>query len=118
MANAGAVDTAFPNAADAGDSIRQHGFVVTTRKLPILKAGPIEQMTSRLGITPPEMIFGDNGVTIEHEPSGWSLAFNSLDALDRVDKSGEAMLKVAHSGEWQKTRSVEVRGRAGTADWR
>ncbi|KAF2403333.1 type 2A phosphatase activator TIP41 [Trichodelitschia bisporula] len=94
----------FPLQADAGQSVTQSGFTITTHKLPILKAGPIEQMTAQLGITPPEMIFGDNGVTIEHKQSGWSIGFSAFDALDRVDKTGGSMLKVAYSSEWQKNR--------------
>ncbi|CRG90429.1 Type 2A phosphatase activator TIP41 [Talaromyces islandicus] len=80
------------------------GFKITTQKLPILKSGPIEDMTKNLGIAPPEMIFGDNFVTIEHPASAWGIAFNAFDALDRVDKTGSAMLKVAYSKEWQKSR--------------
>ena len=80
------------------------GFRVTTQKLPILKAAGVESMTQKLGIAPPEMIFGDNFVTIEHEKSGWQISFNAYDALDRVDKTGRAMLQVAFSKEWQKSR--------------
>lgn len=97
----------FPSAADAGNSITQHGFKIITRKLPILKAEPIEQMTKHLGIAPPEMIFGDNLVSIDHE-SGWGIQFNTYDALDRVDKTGGSMLQVAHSREWQSTRYAEA----------
>ncbi|KAI9853031.1 MAG: hypothetical protein M1838_002810 [Thelocarpon superellum] len=104
MADPRNITTLFPNPADAGNSIHRHGFTISTRKLPILKAAPIEEMTSKLGITPPEMIFGDNAVTIEHEATGWALTFNAFDALDRVDKTGQAMLKVAYSREWQKNR--------------
>lgn len=94
----------FPSQADQGKSITQAGFKITTHKLPILKAGPIDEMTEKLGIAPPEMIFGDNHVSIEHAKSGWSIDFNAFDALDRVDKTGEAMLKVAYSKEWQSSR--------------
>lgn len=80
------------------------GFRIITQQLPILKAGGIEEMTKKLGIAPPEMIFGDNYVTIEHENSGWGITFNAYDALDRVDKTGQSMLKVAYSREWQKSR--------------
>lgn len=80
------------------------GFRVTTQKLPILKSGPIEDMTRKLGIAPPEMIFGDNFVSIEHEKSGWGITFDAFDALDRVDKTGERMLEVAYSKEWQRSR--------------
>ncbi|RDW90889.1 TIP41 family protein [Aspergillus mulundensis] len=92
------------------DSITVKGFKISTQKLPILKADPIETMTKNLGIAPPEMIFGDNFVSIEHEKSGWSINFNAFDALDRVDKTGESMLKVAHSKEWQKSRETTHEG--------
>lgn len=94
----------YPSINDVGSSITKQGFKITTRKLPILKAEPIEQMTAELGITPPEMIFGDNLVAIEHATSGWNIKFNAFDALDRVDKTGGSMLQVAHSKEWQSTR--------------
>lgn len=80
------------------------GFRIATQKLPILKAEPIEEMTKQLGIAPPEMIFGDNHVTIEHEESGWGIDFNAFDALNRVDKTGQSMLQVAYSKEWQQSR--------------
>lgn len=99
----------YPSAADAGNSCTQHGFKITTRKLPILKAEPIEQMTKNLGIAPPEMIFGDNLVSIDHE-NGWGIQFNTYDALDGVDKTGGSMLQVAHSREWQSTREKKHEG--------
>lgn len=89
---------------DDDTSITQQGFKITVRKQPILKAGPIEEMTQKLGITPPEMIFGDNFARIEHMPTGWRIEFNAFDALDRVDKTGESMLKVSYSQEWQQNR--------------
>ena len=98
----------YPSIADAGTSITEKGFKVTTRKLPILKAEPIERMTEALGIAPPEMIFGDNLVTIEHALTGFGISFNTYDALDRVDKTGSSMLQVAHSREWQSTRCANV----------
>ena len=93
-----------PASYDQGSSVTQLGFRITTHKFPILKAGPIEEMTEKLGIAPPEMIFGDNGVSIEHLASGWKIDFNAFDALDCVDKTGETMLKVAHSKEWHQNR--------------
>ncbi|KAF2673696.1 TIP41-domain-containing protein [Microthyrium microscopicum] len=90
--------------SDGVESITQKGFKVSTRKLPILKAGPIEDMTEKLGITVPEMIFGDNYVRVEHVKSGWGIEFNTFDALDRVDKTGDKMLKVSYSKEWQDNR--------------
>ena len=94
----------YPGQAGSPNSVDVRHFRITTRKLPILKSGPIEEMTNKLGITPPEMIFGDNYVSIEHTSSSWMITFNAYDALDRVDKTGQAMLQVAHSSEWQKSR--------------
>ncbi|KAJ4291803.1 hypothetical protein N0V90_009698 [Kalmusia sp. IMI 367209] len=103
--NGAPLDTAAPGHADT--SITKDGFKITTRKLPILKAGPIDDMTKKLGITPPEMIFGDNFMRIEHAPSGWHIEFNAFDALDRVDKTGDSMLKVSYSKEWQHHRQKQ-----------
>ncbi|KAI2787766.1 TIP41-like protein [Penicillium oxalicum] len=91
-------------------SISVGGFRISTQKLPILKAEPIDEMTKQLGIAPPEMIFGDNHVTIEHQKSGWGIDFNAFDALDRVDKTGQSMLQVAHSKEWQQSREKTHEG--------
>ena len=100
--NGAPVDTQAPGHAD--ESITREGFTITTRKLPILKAAPIEDMTKKLGIAPPEMIFGDNLIRIEHAHSGWFIEFNAFDALDLVDKTGDHMFKVAYSKEWQQNR--------------
>ncbi|EXJ88873.1 hypothetical protein A1O3_01937 [Capronia epimyces CBS 606.96] len=98
-------DTKFPSPSAAAPRwFATEGFRVTTQKLPILKAGPIEEMTEKLGIAPPEMIFGDNFVSIEHPSSGWGIKFDAFGALDRVDKTGEKRLKVAYSKEWQQSR--------------
>ncbi|KAH8695913.1 putative TOR signaling pathway protein TipA [Talaromyces proteolyticus] len=109
MANSGPSPSQHPMGVDSPmpskpKTFVHKGFRITTQKLPILKAGPIDDMTNKLGIAPPEMIFGDNYVAIEHGASGWGISFNAFDALDRVDKTGAAMLKVAHSKEWQKSR--------------
>ena len=48
---------------------------VSTRKQPILKADPIEELSKKIGIPIPEMIFGDNFVCVEHVPTGWTLDF-------------------------------------------
>lgn len=82
----------------------QGAFTISSRKLPISKAGPIDALSSRLGIPVPEMIFGDNLVAVSHPASGWALAFTAEDALDAVDKTGEKMLQVAYAGEWSSSR--------------
>lgn len=89
---------------------RQGNFAITTRKLPISKAGPIDSMSESLGIPVPEMIFGDNLVTISHIPSGWSISFNAYDALDGVDKTGEKMLQVSYARDWSASREKTSAG--------
>ncbi|SMR53962.1 unnamed protein product [Zymoseptoria tritici ST99CH_1A5] len=92
---------------------------VTTRKQPILKADPIEELHKDVGIPIPEMIFGDNFVAITHLKSGWTLDFNARDALDRVSKTEEGMLQVAVAEEWKKERShqQEVKQVVKPFDW-
>lgn len=92
---------------------------ITTRKLPILKADPIEALSKDVGIPIPEMIFGDNFAQITHIPSGWTLNFNVRDALDRVSKTEEGMLQVAVAEEWKKERShqEEVKHVVKPFDW-
>lgn len=82
----------------------QGPFLISSRKLPISKAGPIDAMSASLGIPVPEMIFGDNLVAIQHGPSGWALEFSAAAALDQVDKTGANMLQVAYAGEWSSSR--------------
>ncbi|KAL8806962.1 MAG: hypothetical protein Q9200_004855 [Gallowayella weberi] len=103
-------DTFLPSREAADKSITQNGFRITTRKLPILKAEPIERMSAELGIALPEMIFGDNLISLEHLRSGWKIEFNALHALSRVDKTGNSMLQVAHSKEWQSSREKKHEG--------
>lgn len=92
---------------------------ITTRKQPILKAEPIEQLSSDIGIPIPEMIFGDNYVQVSHVKSGLTLNFNARDALDRVGKTEDGMLQVAVAEEWKKERShqEEVKQVVKPFDW-
>lgn len=99
----GPFNTSIPSAANPR-VFNINGFQIATQKLPILKAGPIDDMTAKIGITIPEMIFGDNFVAIQHAPSGWGIQFDAFGALDNVDKTGEKRLKVAYSQEWHKSR--------------
>ncbi|TGO52365.1 hypothetical protein BOTNAR_0327g00110 [Botryotinia narcissicola] len=99
----------MPSAADTATvSHIQKGFKISARKLPISKSGPIDQMSEKLGIPVPEMIFGDNMVAIEHVASGWRMEFNAYDALDRVDKTDKNMLKVAYSKEWSRRKPMKA----------
>jgi type 2A phosphatase activator TIP41 len=113
---------ATPSDSSAGTQSsvsKNRTWKVTTRKLPILKAEPIEELNQKIGIPIPEMIFGDNVVSITHVPTGWTLEFNAQDALDRVSKTEEGMLQVAVAEEWKKERShqEEVKQVVKPFDW-
>ncbi|KAJ2899013.1 type 2A phosphatase activator TIP41 [Zalerion maritima] len=102
-----ALDTSFPDPSHlsrATETWRQGNFSISSRKLPISKAGPISDMESRLGIPVPEMIFGENLVTVSHPSSGWKLDFTAEAALDAVDKTGAGMLQVSYAKEWASSR--------------
>ncbi|KAH6662872.1 TIP41-like family-domain-containing protein [Halenospora varia] len=109
----GPINEAFPTPEHADKSTVsyiQKGFKISARKLPISKSGPIDEMSEKLGIPVPEMIFGDNMVSIEHIATGWRLEFNAYDALDRVDKTDKNMLQVAYSKEWSSSREKTHEG--------
>ncbi|KAK4074837.1 uncharacterized protein Triagg1_4986 [Trichoderma aggressivum f. europaeum] len=90
--------------AAATTSHTQNNFRISTRKLPISKSAAIDALEKKLGIPVPEMIFGDNLVSVTHTPSNWTLAFNTADALDAVDKTDKHMLRVAYARDWESTR--------------
>lgn len=100
----GEINEPYPSVEASTVSHVQKGFKISARKLPISKSGPIDAMAQKLEIPIPEMIFGDNMVSVEHLESGWRLEFNACDALDRVDKTGKNMLQVAYSKEWSSSR--------------
>ncbi|KAJ9155077.1 Type 2A phosphatase activator TIP41 [Pleurostoma richardsiae] len=100
-------DEPYPSASSLEQATtvhRQGDFVVSSRKLPISKSGRIDDMSSRLGIPVPEMIFGENLVRVAHEPSGWAVEFAAEPALDLVEKTDRDMLRVAYAGEWSSSR--------------
>ncbi|KAG5913048.1 hypothetical protein E4U53_005038 [Claviceps sorghi] len=106
------VSEPFPSPAALAAATRSHtqgAFTISTRKLPISKAAAIDALTDKLGIPVPEMMFGDNLVSVAHRPSGWTLAFTTPDALDAVDKTDRHMLKVAYARDWESTRETQTR---------
>ncbi|KAI8624391.1 TIP41-like family-domain-containing protein [Xylariaceae sp. FL1651] len=118
-----AVDEPWPSPehlAAATQTHRQGAFLIASRKLPISKAGPIEALEKDIRIPVPEMIFGDNVVSVTHAPSGWRIEFNARDALDAVDKTGDNMLQVAYAGAWSASReqtSAGIREVVKPFDW-
>lgn len=111
--------TVIPDDGTQSCTSRNGRWKVQTRKRPILKAEPIEELSKEIGIPIPEMIFGENVVSITHVPSNWTIAFNARDALDRVSKTEEGMLQVAVAEEWKRERShqEEVKQVVKPFDW-
>ncbi|KAI5811255.1 type 2A phosphatase activator tip41 [Peziza echinospora] len=107
MARDAGLDDAAPPPSTTTTTLTVSNFRISTTKRPILNATEIEAMSASIGITPPEMIFGNNEVRVEYIPAGevkWGIVFNAHDALDLVDKTGSSMLKVAYSDAWQRQR--------------
>lgn len=124
MASANLMRPPAPPEPDLAQATRLHtqgSFTIASRKLPISKAGPISAMEARLRIPIPEMIFGDNLVSVTHRPSGWSISFSAEPALDLVDKTGRDMLQVAHAKDWTSSRenssAVGIREVVRPFDW-
>jgi type 2A phosphatase activator TIP41 len=96
-------------------SIAIAGWTITATKLPISSSADGDELTARLGIPVPEMTFGNNSVHIAG-PGGWECEFNTIEALDGVDKTGSKGMKVSFSEEWNRTRygllEEDVDGRA------
>lgn len=82
-----------------------HGWTVSTSKRPISNAKEIDAASDELTIPLPEMIFGNNSVRVCHSESGINISWDTLHALDAVDKSGTD-LRVAYSDNWNKTRDL------------
>jgi len=120
MATLPPASTGPADAGVQGSTTPNGAWHVTTRKLPILKSEPIDKLSDEIGIPIPEMIFGDNFVSITHLPTGWTIRFNARDGLDRVSKTEEGMLQVAVADVWKKTREgqqEEVKQVVKPFDW-
>ena len=120
MATLPPASTGPADAGVQGSTTPNGAWHITTRKLPILKSEPIDKLSDEIGIPIPELIFGDNFVSITHLPTGWTIRFNARDGLDRVSKTEEGMLQVAVADVWKKTREgqqEEVKQVVKPFDW-
>ncbi|KAG0365192.1 TIP41-like family-domain-containing protein [Gamsiella multidivaricata] len=80
---------------------------VLSYKTSILNSQEIDVATADLGIPIPEMIFGNNYLSVEHK-SGFKLEFKALPALAMVDQSTKTseLIKVSYAREWFDKRSM------------
>ncbi|GAA5946997.1 hypothetical protein JCM3765_002111 [Sporobolomyces pararoseus] len=93
-------------------SIRLSDFHIQSTKLPILTIPESDQASNDLDLALPEIIFGNNKLSIRHEATGFGLEWNTLDMLREVKKGpgwenlpGSGALKVAHADEWSRGQS-------------
>ncbi|KAF9579569.1 hypothetical protein BGW38_004119 [Lunasporangiospora selenospora] len=82
-------------------------WTVLSHKTSILNSQEIDRATADLGIPIPEMIFGNNYLSIEHN-SGFKLEFKALPALAMVDQTASAneLIQVSYAREWFTQRSM------------
>jgi len=89
-------------------SIDINGWLITAETNPISSGPQCDALQASLGIPLPEMIFGNNTLTLEHKPSGWKYAFSAEEALKAVKRSelepGDGGVRVDYADAWLKSR--------------
>lgn len=89
-------------------SIKVNGWLISTTTNPISNASECDALQASLGIPLPEMTFGNNNLTLEHEASGWKYSFSAEDALAAVKRGqlgdGDGGVKVEYADAWLKSR--------------
>lgn len=89
------------------DGVERCGWRLSSSKGPISSEAERAELESRLGLSAlPEMVFGGNRLRLEHEASGFSLSFETADALRGCrlgsDAGGGGGFRVtaASGGQW------------------
>ncbi|KPV78502.1 uncharacterized protein RHOBADRAFT_721, partial [Rhodotorula graminis WP1] len=93
--------------------ISLHGWTVTSTKRPILSIPESDAASAQLDLALPEICFGNNSLALHHEPSGFTLEWNTLDMLAAVKKGdgwdaqpGAGAVRVAHADEWSRGQAA------------
>jgi len=101
--------------------IRIENWTIQCAKKNILNSEELEALSRDINMKKgPDMIFGNNFVKLEHS-SGFSIEFNSHDALKTIDNS-QAPPKVSISKEWLQSKqhtleSPEIKKNTPEYDW-
>ncbi|KAG2199571.1 hypothetical protein INT47_012171 [Mucor saturninus] len=100
--------------------ISLHGWTITSKKASICSSAEMEKISKDYGLPPPEMVFGNNHVTVEKD--SFKLSFGAYDALSQVDTSSTSSekIKVAYSEEWTRKSSAnhtDVKDVVKPYDW-
>lgn len=89
-------------------SIEVFDWFITASTNPISNAPECDALQASLGFPLPEMIFGNNFLTLEHRPSGWKYAFTTGAALKAVKngelEEGDGGVKVGYADKWMESR--------------
>ncbi|KAI7897882.1 TIP41-like family-domain-containing protein [Cokeromyces recurvatus] len=100
--------------------IVSNGWTITSKKAPICNSIEMEKIQKDFGLPPPEMVFGNNHVTIKYKD--FQLFFGAYDALALVDTSSTSSekIKVAYADEWTRkssTNHTDVKDVVKPYDW-
>lgn len=89
-------------------TIEINGWVITASTNPISSASESDALQASLGFPLPEMTFGSNYLSLEHQPSGWKMMFDTHNALKCVKEGelgdGDGGVKVGYADAWLKSR--------------
>ncbi|KAG0800506.1 hypothetical protein G6F22_002160 [Rhizopus arrhizus] len=97
-----------------------HDWKITSKKAPICNSTEMEKLQKDFGLPPPEMVFGNNCVTLKK--GDFEISLNAYDALSRVDTSSTSSenLKVAYAEEWTRKSAMnhtDVKDVVKPYDW-
>ncbi|KAI9357832.1 TIP41-like family-domain-containing protein [Pilaira anomala] len=100
--------------------ISLHGWSITSKKASICNSNEMERIQKDYGLPPPEMVFGNNHVTVQK--GSFKLSFGAYEALKMVDTSSTSSekIKVAYSEEWTRKSSAnhtDVKDVVKPYDW-
>ncbi|KAI8362800.1 TIP41-like family-domain-containing protein [Blakeslea trispora] len=86
--------------------ISLNGWTITSKKASICSSSEMEKIQKDFGLPPPEMVFGNNHVTVQHNQL--EIQFNAYDALALIDTSSDSSekIKVAYAEEWKQKSSA------------
>jgi hypothetical protein len=89
-------------------AIEINDWVIIASTNPISSASECDALQASLGFPLPEMTFGSNYLSLEHQPSGWKMMFDTHNALKCVKKGelgeGDGGVKVGYADAWLKSR--------------
>ncbi|KAI7872067.1 TIP41-like family-domain-containing protein [Spinellus fusiger] len=97
-----------------------NGWTITSKKAPICNSVEMDNIQKNFGIPPPEMVFGNNHVTIKKGETEY--IWNAYDALSLIDTSSNSneCIRVAYAKEWtQKSTAnhTDIKNIIKPYDW-